>query len=183
MRHARGLQALHQQLICSTPRRVDQPPYVVYLHGPSGRGKTKFAWDLGTALTGAHFPDGTGVYFKPSNKWFDFYSAQPLCVLDDLRSENYNFDWLLRFLDRYPMVVECKGSSVQFSSPLIIVTSIKSPHELCPQDEPFAQLSRRLSRVIDVSTANLEEDIQIVEEEVRVHFRKYKIVIAPLLDE
>lgn len=98
------------------PRNHNEKPRVVYIWGKPGSGKTSRVYDQ-------HNRDEIFTY--SFTKWFCGYTQQKVFLMDDLQPgwyrENRNF--MLRILDRYPMRVEKKGSSIEFNSPIIYITS------------------------------------------------------------
>jgi hypothetical protein len=87
-----------------------------------------------------------------SLRWFQGYSGQKYVILDDVRAEDVGFNQLLRLLDRYPMQVEVKGTSVNWVASHIWITSPLTPQALfsgfCgPNDDNIAQLERRLTSI------------------------------------
>lgn len=91
-----------------------------WLFGPSGTGKSRWA----IAQSGV---DGT--YPKdPSSKWWDGYRFQETVVIDDYRPNCFlGFAELLRLADRYPKLIEHKGTMSEFNSSRVIITS---PHSI-----------------------------------------------------
>ncbi len=119
---------------------------VIWIHGPPGIGKTVLA----SQLAGKE-----SVYWKKEgSKWFEAYDAHEVVVFDDIRKEWFpSFTFLLGLLDTKAFRVECKGSSRQFLAKKIILTSLQAP-QYCfgtVGNEPVLQLTRRITRVIDLS--------------------------------
>lgn len=112
-------------------------PLVYWYYGEAGTGKTRKVFDT-----------YTDIYVKncsKGNKWFDGYTQQHVCLLDDLRADTFDFNFLLQLLDRYPLQVEIKGEMVPFNSPIIIVTSPRSPEQTFVNlGEDIQQLLRRV---------------------------------------
>lgn len=96
------------------PRRWKMECYLIL--GTTGCGKTRFAHET--------FPD---AYWKPKGKWWDGYDGQSTVIIDEMYGHSFPFTELLHLLDRYPYTVECKGSSVQFVSHVIVMTSNQHP--------------------------------------------------------
>jgi hypothetical protein len=88
--------------------------------GPSGTGKSKRACEMA----------GDSSYWLPKpnsgRAFWDGYVGQEVVVIDEFYGW-LPFDFMLRLLDRYPLRVENKGSSVQFTSKRIIFTSNQCP--------------------------------------------------------
>lgn len=103
--------------------RSSRPTVIVHF-GAAGTGKSRAAFqyaednkmDVYTPVA----PNGSKTL------WWDGYRQQPVVVLDDFYGW-INWSTLLRLLDRYPMAVQGKGSSVQFDSPVIFITSNAPP--------------------------------------------------------
>lgn len=121
----------------------DSKPWNVWLHGPTGCGKTRLAYEMAKAA-------GGDVYVKNDcSKWFDGYDGHEVVIFDDLRGDTFDFSFLLCLLDRYPVRVECKGSSRQFKPRLIIVTCPLPPVNFMSfHGEDRNQLLRRLDEVL-----------------------------------
>ncbi len=111
---------------------------VLWLYGPTGCGKTKQAFE--------RLPD---AYWKqPGCKWWDGYDMEPDVIIDDYRPTYLSFAFLLRLLDRYPMMVECKGGSVPWLAKNIIITAPEHPKVMFQHlSEDIEQLLRRITVV------------------------------------
>lgn len=87
--------------------------------GPSGSGKTRTAHE-----------QFANMYTKMVGKWWDHYNGEECVLIDDFDPENcfdVTFDFYLKLLDRYPLLVEVKGGSTSFRSKVIIFTSNFDP--------------------------------------------------------
>jgi hypothetical protein len=145
VRYSRGFQYISTLL--TKPR--SSPPVVIWLHGPTGIGKTRSAVELSQILSPARPP----WLSAGSLRWYDGYSGHPVAIFDDLRTKHTSFHMLLRLLDRYPMRVEIKGASVHWIPDYIIVTAPKSPSEMwnLRTAEDINQLERRVTHNVDCS--------------------------------
>lgn len=115
MRNHRGLSIARALL--TPPRTFKTTVYLCY--GPPGTGKSRWAME--------HFP---AAYWKhPTNKWFDTYTGQQDVIWDDFRRGCCPYSELLRLMDRYPLLVETKGGSVQFAPRSMVLTSNSLPEE------------------------------------------------------
>ena len=119
VRYSRGFQYISTLL--TKPR--SSPPVVIWLHGPTGIGKTRSAIELSQILS----PSRPPWLSAGSLRWYDGYAGHPVAIFDDLRTKHTTFHMLLRLLDRYPMRVEVKGASVHWVPDYIIITAPKSP--------------------------------------------------------
>lgn len=105
--------------------------------GPTGTGKSRTAW--GKAGLDAYPKD-------PNSKFWDGYRGQSVVVIDEFRGV-LGISHLLRWLDRYPVLVEVKGSSVVFKATTIYITANLHPSEWYPGLDQFTveALLRRLT--------------------------------------
>lgn len=117
-------------------------PWVCWLSGPAGQGKSRCAMGLGDS-----------VFFKSSgNKWFDGYEGQQVAVLDDFRKHWFAYDFLLKLLDHGECKVEVKGGMVQWRPKIVVITCHKHWMDLYRykddegehEREDIAQLTRRI---------------------------------------
>lgn len=87
--------------------------------GSTGTGKSRTAWAEA----------GMDAYPKdPCSKFWDGYRGQNHVVVDEFRGV-IGISHLLRWLDRYPVLVEVKGSSTVFKATKIWITSNLHPRE------------------------------------------------------
>lgn len=119
----------------ATPAAMERRCYVYY--GPTGTGKSRTAWDHA----------GFDAYPKdPRTKWWDGYQGQEKVVMDEFRGA-IDISHLLRWLDRYPVLVEVKGSSVVLKAKVIYITSNLHPSAWFPglDDDTLRALLRRIN--------------------------------------
>lgn len=105
--------------------------------GVTGTGKSRTAWAEA----------GLQAYPKdPRTKWWDGYLNQEHVVIDEFRG-SIDPAHLLRWLDRYPVLVEIKGSSIPLVAKTIWITSNLSPDEWYPDldEETKKALRRRMT--------------------------------------
>ena len=87
--------------------------------GPTGLGKSKRAWEEA----------GLDAYPKdPRTKFWDGYRGQEHVVMDEFRG-SIDISHLLRWFDRYPVLVEIKGSAVVLKAKKIWITSNIHPKD------------------------------------------------------
>lgn len=118
-------------------------PYVIWIHGKSGVGKTREAME--------NF-NGEDVYTcMGSGQWFDGYDAHENVLIDDIRPHWTSFSNLLRLLDRYEFRIPVKGGSRQFLARKIIITAPVHPEEMfCGNGEEIIQLIRRIDLIKEI---------------------------------
>lgn len=100
---------------------------VVVITGPTGCGKSHWIYTNRDGI------DGGSAYSLPltkDTKWWDGYQGEKICLLDDFYGEK-NIEWstLLRYLDKYPVRVEKKGSSAQLKVSTWFITSNARPDQ------------------------------------------------------
>lgn len=112
---------------------------VLVFVGPSGTGKSRRAWEEA----------GDGAYAKdPRSKFWCGYQNEAHVIIDEFRG-GIDISHMLRWLDRYPVRVEIKGSSVPLSATRVWITSNIPPREWYPELDlaTLAALERRLELI------------------------------------
>lgn len=110
---------------------------VVVYWGTTGVGKSRRAWDEA----------GVDAYPKdPNTKFWDGYRGHKHVVIDEFRGR-IDISHLLRWCDRYPVVVEIKGSATVLAAEKIWITSNLDPRSWYPDldEETLNALMRRLT--------------------------------------
>lgn len=110
---------------------------VVVFWGRTGTGKSRRAWEEA----------GLDAYPKdPRTKFWDGYRNQEHVVIDEFRGD-IDIAHVLRWFDRYPVIVEVKGSSTVFAAKRIWITSNVRPELWYPvlDEATRAALMRRLT--------------------------------------
>nr|WPR18707.1 MAG: replication polyprotein [Chemarfal virus 194] len=104
--------------------------------GDTGTGKSKRAWEEA----------GLGAYPKgPSTKFWDGYQGHDHVVIDEFTGQ-IAIEHLLRWFDRYPVLVEIKGSAMVLKAKEIWITSNVDPNLWYP-DAPAEQVRALLRRL------------------------------------
>lgn len=156
----RGLTVLRSLV---RPARTTKP-FVYWLYGATGTGKTRAAFKAGRAVSRmAGLTDGDIWFSSGDLKWFQGYDGQLVVIFDDFRPKHVSFSFLLRLLDRYPVDVEFKGGSVSFTPQFIFFTS---PHDVdttfssrkayIPED--IKQLHRRITEQFEFIGGDSSDD-------------------------
>lgn len=135
-----------QLLLGALPLAKREPPDVYWLHGSTGSGKTRWAWECVERMKEEMWVSNDSL------QWFDGYNGEKVVLIDDFRASFCSFGFLLRLLDRYPMRVPVKGSFVQWVPEVIIVTSPMHPKysykRLETNDGELQQLLRRITHCL-----------------------------------
>lgn len=124
---------------------------VIVLWGKPGTGKTGIVFDT--------YPD-VWISSDPKLQWFDGYRREDVVLLDEYRGEG-NSSFLLRLLDRYPLLVPIKGGFIEWCPRLIFICSNMGP--------PFGHhdveraLERRITTVIKMDHNIFEQGEEVIE--------------------
>ncbi len=108
--------------------------------GRTGTGKSRRAWEEA----------GISAYPKdPRTKFWDGYGGQTNVVMDEYRGA-IDISHLLRWLDRYPVIVEVKGGATVLQAKYIWITSNLHPKDWYPDLDPetLQALLRRINITI-----------------------------------
>jgi len=134
----RGFLELQRTIHAGGPRDPNVQPVVHWWFGPTGTGKSRSAFSL-----------HPNAYVKMLNKWWDGYLGHTTVIMDDYRPSMCPFNQLLQILDRYPMKVELKGSSMELSATTFIITCSQRPEVIWhgKTEEDVTQLIRRITEI------------------------------------
>lgn len=117
IRYCKGLAALQTAL---QVRKLRPAIEVVVIWGPTGVGKSHWAWN--------NFPLDRlfGWNANSGKQWFDTYAGEDILVIDEYSGEQ-PLAYLNRILDHYPMMVETKGGHAMANWTKVIITSNIDP--------------------------------------------------------
>lgn len=107
--------------------------------GDAGTGKSRRAWEEATF----------DAYPKdPLSKFWCGYRGHPHVVIDEFRG-GISVGHLLRWLDRYPVVIDTKGGATSLKATRIWITSNVNPDDWYPDanEETKAAIRRRMTIV------------------------------------
>jgi len=133
----RNHRAFEHYRMLMTPGRTNIESVVV-IYGPTGTGKSHFSME-----------QHPNAYWKSRGQWWDGYTGQSSVVIDEFYGW-LPWDLLLRLCDKYPLLLETKGGTVQFIGKHIIFTTNKHP-SLWYESKPgmsFVTFARRVTQWI-----------------------------------
>lgn len=142
MRNYRGMERF-RELITENPRNWAMNVGIFW--GPPGTGKTRCVYD-----------SFTDVYAKMPGKWWDGYNGQEVVLIDDFDPTDMfeiMYSFYLKLLDRYPLRVEIKGGTKNFSSKTIIFTSNFDPSTWFNDRQNRAAFFRRVTEIREFKPA------------------------------
>lgn len=128
-----------QYLSIKRKRDKFEKPEVIWIYGPTGIGKSKYAREI----------TENAWVSSEDLKWFDGYHGAKHVIFDDFRGDQCKLSWLLRLLDGYELRVPIKGGHTNWLPSKIVITSCLSPTECySTSQEKLDQLTRRLTHVL-----------------------------------
>lgn len=116
------------------PAILERESYVFW--GPTATGKSHTAWAITNMCA---YPK------NPLDKWWDSYQGQEDVVIDEFRG-GIPFPLLLRWTDKFPQLVQTKGSNAMLRVKRMFFTSNVHPREWYPDLDSATQdaILRRL---------------------------------------
>jgi len=116
------------------------------LHGKSGVGKTRAVYDFAELN---NFTVWNGA--QPYDNFWNNYRNQDIVLFDDFRYDHCKFTNLIKYIDRYPVTINLKGSSTQLNSRFMFVVSNNAPETVYfATDEEMKQLNRRIDHIVEI---------------------------------
>lgn len=160
VKYHRGLTVLRS--LCRPQRDPSHPPCIIWIHGPTGVGKTKCVFQTAMELTNSV----DDIWLSSGGlQWFGGYDGQRVAIFDDFRAKHApDFSFLLRITDRYPIRVPFKGGETEWSPFVIFFTCPKDPRECFStrsehRPEDVEQLLRRITSVEEYASIG-DEDLE-----------------------
>lgn len=148
VKYHRGYQSL---LFLDLSQQQRTPPDVCFLFGPTGCGKTRYAYGTGDGVAKLCLSQG----------WFDGYLGEHTVIFDDFDGgrSRVALSQLLNYIDRYPVLVPVKGNHVPLVATTIYITSNihwKQWYDYSERLSQYPALVRRFTRVIAWPRAGVE---------------------------
>lgn len=132
---------------------------VIWIFGPAGTGKTRFARHHAEKAGQSYFISGS------SRDPFQGYCGEHTLILDELRPKTIQYEDLLRILDPYSItdgvMAPSRYNDKALACDLIIITSPYSPKSIYEKIfavatiDGFDQLDRRISLTIEMTASNI----------------------------
>ncbi|QRI42919.1 Rep-like protein [Cheloniid poxvirus 1] len=125
-------------------KKRNTKPYVIWIYGPHGSGKTPLAYKL------TNNNRKNDVYEKEYYRLWDGYKQQKYCIVDDFQKYQIDFNYLIKLFDKFPVKVEVSKGLKEFNSKNIIVTCVYHPSVLYKSlsKESINRLLIRIDRFI-----------------------------------
>jgi len=120
VRHYSTLKRFRGEL--TAPKDLPYLPLCVFIHGPTGTGKSRIVQQL----------VGDVAYRKePNTKWFTGYEHQPVVWIDEIELIDPGLQSLYkRLCDHYVCAVESKGGNISIRPKVIFFTSNYTPQQV-----------------------------------------------------
>lgn len=125
---------------------------VIYIHGPSGIGKTKKAIEI---IKEAGYETFNLVKYDGSF-WHGVKEQAGAALYDDFRDSHMKPSEFVNFIDYNIQIMNTKGSSIKNKYTLILITSVQDPMGIYANvsEEPRKQWLRRISETIEMQEAD-----------------------------
>lgn len=137
LRYNRGFEKMFHAAQANRSR--DKAPEIHWRWGLTGTGKTIYVWDK--------YSDDD-IYVKDGTQWWDGYTQQKVILFDDF-DNSIPYKTFLLITDRNPYQGQVKGGYVKINSPIMYITSDKSPEDFWYGNE-LKQVTRRLTSVTEI---------------------------------
>lgn len=157
VKRIREAQAYGPMLLATQKRR--SLPYVIWVYGGSGSGKTTFVDRLRSKL-GESRTFCLAPAHNPSSLWYDGYTPlHEALVIDDLRARTFPLSEFLTLAGVLPRTVQLKGLSCPFNSSVIIVTAPEPPwasySQAVTESDSVLQVVRRINLLVSMERVPL----------------------------
>ena len=141
----RNHSGIAKYIAATAPKRTWKPEVIV-LYGLPECGKSRTAKELSLQ----YFEDSEIYKYSlldtSGKEWWENYTGQPCVIIEEMEGCKLKFERLLELIDRYDVMVPCKGGSYQFLGRLIIFTSNLPPSSWYSAMKLWPALKRRIDR-------------------------------------
>lgn len=157
VRNHNGLTRIRDMCVKPRDRKDPDPIQCEVYFGAAGTGKSHLAFDRADEFAEEL---NTSVHVKMEGKWWDGYTGQKVVIFDDFDADIPHCQFL-RIVDKYPLKVEVKGSSIEMLGRRFIITANKHPREWWPHltlDQKCA-LRRRITKLVRFTGFGVYQEI------------------------
>lgn len=156
VKYASGLARLSVQLTKYTRR---EQPSVTLLYGPSGVGKSHWAWSREPQL----------VSVSGNLKWFDNYQGEEAVLFDEFdgKLSGTPLKHFLNLTDRYPLMVEVKGAHVSAMWTRVYITTNIHPrfwYDWVGREAQYPAVVRRITNVVWWKSDTRADNVELTPE-------------------
>lgn len=165
VRNRKALMAYREDIFDSQQTR--EPPIVYICIGAPGSGKTNWASAQGTTYYRVASTVGNS-----GMGWFQGYRGEEVIIFDNVgHNWNYDYNYLMQIMDRYPTQVPIKGDSLWLkpTTKTICITSVDEPDRWfgkfdrdgtwIPRD--ISELNRRITETLHFERLDTEHSLII----------------------
>lgn len=130
----------------SESRRPENGFTCTLLVGIAGAGKSFLAQKMANDIF------GTGhVFRKPPGQWWDGYNGERVVIFDDFSGSSLSLTDFKLVIDRYPLRVQVKGTSLDLAANHFFITSNKNPLDWWREEIATREgeaITRRITKVL-----------------------------------
>ena len=141
VQYHRGLDKLSAAALERTIKGDNSAPEVIYIFGPPGSGKTRYARERESDIYDVPADD--------SYKWKDGYHGHEAVLYDNISSRSLtSLPRFLKEIDRYPVRVSVKGGFTLWKPKRIYITALEEPDVFARVFDHPAEFQRRVTSVV-----------------------------------
>jgi len=156
----KGRQEIEHRKWLEEKKKSNESIKTVWLYGPAGLGKTRYAQEYAEMQNIPYFKSGS------SNDPFEGYAGERIMILDELRPDSLPYQDLLSILDpmNFDKKTKARYHNAFIMADTILVTTPFDPFKFyldikkAGSDDSFEQLKRRLGTVIKFTADYIIEE-------------------------